>query len=287
MENNLFSIIIPTWNNLPILKICIDSIRKNSTHKHQIIIYVNDGSDGTLSWVKEQKLDYLHSPQNIGICIAVNRCRTLVTTDYLMYMNDDMYACPGWDSAIWEEIQSVNDKYFYLSSTMMEPVDTNNPCVIVSKNYGTTPETFDENNLLKDFMNYPKKDWSGASWPPSIVHKELWDIIGGFSIEFSPGMYSDPDFSIKLYKAGVRIFKGISKSRVYHFGSKTTSKIKKNNGYKQFILKWGITAGTFYKKYLKLGTEYDGKLKDESIPSIEKFNSKTRFKLLGYVFKNS
>ena len=51
-ESNLFSILIPTWNNLDFLKLCIESIRKNSCFQHQIIVYVNDGSDGTLDWVR-------------------------------------------------------------------------------------------------------------------------------------------------------------------------------------------------------------------------------------------
>ena len=45
MNGEIFSILIPTWNNLPFLKICVDSIRKNSTYRHQIIVHVNDGSD--------------------------------------------------------------------------------------------------------------------------------------------------------------------------------------------------------------------------------------------------
>jgi len=86
----------------------------------------------------------------------------------------------------------------------------------------------------------------------------LWDLVGGYSIEFSPGMYSDPDFSMKLYKAGVRNFKGIHKSRVYHFGSKSTKRIKKNNGYYQFINKWGFTSSVLTKKILKRGEPYEG-----------------------------
>ena len=58
MNGEIFSILIPTWNNLPFLKICVDSIRKNSTYRHQIIVHVNDGSDGTLEWVRQQGLDY-------------------------------------------------------------------------------------------------------------------------------------------------------------------------------------------------------------------------------------
>ena len=44
------------------------------------------------------------------------------------------------------------------------------------------------------------------------------------SEEFNPGDASDPDFVLKLWNQNVRIFKGISKFRVYHFGSLTTRK---------------------------------------------------------------
>lgn len=47
-DRPLFSIFIPTWNNLPFLKLCVESIEKNSAYPHEILIHVNDGSDGTL-----------------------------------------------------------------------------------------------------------------------------------------------------------------------------------------------------------------------------------------------
>lgn len=89
IKNNgaLFSIFIPTWNNLDFLKLCVESIRKNSTHNHQIIVHVNDGSDGTLEWVKKEGLDYTHSKQNIGVCFAMNMMRTKVKTDYILFLN--------------------------------------------------------------------------------------------------------------------------------------------------------------------------------------------------------
>ena len=39
-----FSIIIPTFENYEYLKLCIDSIKKNSKYSHEIIVHVN-GSD--------------------------------------------------------------------------------------------------------------------------------------------------------------------------------------------------------------------------------------------------
>ena len=104
MDKPLFSILIPTWNNLAFLKICVDSIRKNSTYPHEILIHVNDGSDGTLEWVKAEGLKYTHSPENIGVCFALNGLRPLATTDYILFMNDDMYVLPEWDKNLYEEI---------------------------------------------------------------------------------------------------------------------------------------------------------------------------------------
>jgi hypothetical protein len=87
------------------------------------------------------------------------------------------------------------------------------------------------------------------------------------SIEFSPGMGSDPDMMMKLWKLGVRYFKGVSQSRVYHFISKSVSRVKKNDGYTQFLQKWGITISTFFRFYLRLGTAFKGYTPEPEISS--------------------
>jgi glycosyltransferase involved in cell wall biosynthesis len=265
----LFSILIPSWNNLALLQLCIDSIRKNSAYKHQIIVHVNEGNDGTLQWIQQQAdIDYTYSEKNIGVCYALNVSRDLVKTDYILYMNDDMYACPGWDKGLYDEIKQIGHPYFFLSATAIEPASSGD-CMI-AKDYGTEVKNFEEKILLKEFNLLKKEDWQGATWPPNVVHKTIWDLVGGYSTEFSPGMYSDPDFSMKLWKLGVRYFKGVSKSRVYHFGSKSTKRIVKNKGYFQFITKWGITSGTFTKYYLRRGESFDGLLTEPSLPSMLK-----------------
>lgn len=270
---NKFSIIIPTWNNLDYLKLCLSSIEKNSKFKHQIIILVNEGSDGTTDWLSKQiKYDYVLSPQNIGICYGLNICRPMVSANHILYLNDDMYVLPNWDLELWKEIELIGHNKFMLSSTMIEPHNTNNKCVIVA-DYGDDLKTFQEEKLLKDFNTFQKNDWNGSTWPPNIMHVDTWDLIGGMSTEFSPGMYSDPDFSMKLWQAGFRLLKGVSRSRVYHFGSKSTGRIKKNKGKKTFINKWGITPRLFTEKYLKRGEDFKGPLLDYHINTNEKIVS--------------
>ena len=89
---------------------------------------------------------------------------------------------------------------------------------------------------------------------PLLIEKKMWEMVGGFSEEFNPGMCSDPDFNMKLWNQGVRIFKGINNFRVYHFSSLTTRKknnLPMNRGDVTFLKKWGFTHKFFKKHYLK------------------------------------
>ena len=68
---------------------------------------------------------------------------------------------------------------------------------------------------------------------------------------------------MKLWKTGVRIFKGINDFKVYHFSSITTRKkpdLIQNKGDQTFLKKWGITTKFFKKHYLKSRTKFNGPL---------------------------
>ncbi len=249
-----FSIFIPSWNNLPYLKLCVESIRRFSAFDHQIIVHVNEGSDGTLDWVKKEGLDYTYSPKNVGVCLAMNMMRRLVKRDYIYFINDDMFVLPNWDTVLMDEIHSLPNNMFFLSSTMIQPHDKNDVGLCI--NYGDSTDTFQEERLLSEYMNVPYPDWIGATRPPNIVHRDIWDLVGGYSVELSPGMYSDPDFTAKLLMVGVRYMKGLGNSRVYHFETKTTTRIKKNNGSTQFLLKWGISNSAMRKYITRQGKNW-------------------------------
>ena len=249
-----FSILIPSWNNLPYLQLCVDSIRRYSAFEHQIIVHVNDGSDGTLEWVKSEGLDYTWSAQNIGVCLAMNMMRRLVRRDYIYFINDDMFVLPNWDVVLMDEVRRLPDNLFYLSGTMIQPHDENDVGLCI--NFGDSVETFQREKLLKEYMDVPYHDWMGSTRPPNLVHRDIWDLVGGYSIELSPGMYSDPDFTAKLLMVGVRYFKGMGNSRVYHFETKTTKRIQKNDGAVQFLLKWGISNSAMRKYITRQGKDW-------------------------------
>ena len=249
----MFSIVIPTLNNFNYLKICLESLKKNSALNHEIIIHINEGYDGTLDYVKKNNYIFTYSEQRLGLCSSTNLAAKKATKEYILYSHDDMYFLPDWDLVLKDELSKVKNNFFYLSGTMMGPGEH------IDINCGETYQNFDEKKLLKNYKNYNLYDHQGTHWAPHLIHKDLWNKISGFSEEFDPGFGSDPDLNMKLWKEGVRYFKGINDFKVYHFGSISLRKkpdLRANKGSVTFLKKWGITTSFFKKNYLKSGEKF-------------------------------
>jgi len=260
----VFSIIIPTLNNLEYLKFCIKSIKKNSKLKNEIIPHVNIGNDGTIDYLKENEIDYTYTNYNAGICQGMNLAAKKSNFQYILYAHDDFYFSPNWDEILKNEIKKIGHNNFYLSGTMMNNGQIEFDC-------GDNTKNFDESKFLNEHKNFNYFDFQGSTWAPHLIHKEIWNKIGGFSEEYFPGTGSDPDLNMKLWKLGIRIFKGINDFKVYHFGSIVTRRYKNHptiktesgsRGAKIFLLKWGISIKFFKKYYLKSDIIYNGPLEN-------------------------
>ncbi len=286
LQKPVFSILIPSWNNLPYLKCCVESIRKNSRYHHEIIVHVNEGKDDTIQWLKEQRIGFTHSTENVGVCYGFNAPSSLVSSDYIVLSDDDYYYAPEWDHHLLEEIKKLDHLYFCITGTMIEHSDTQYlSSIIAPYNYGKTVQEFDEQRFLNEYKSLPFHDWNGGNWYPLLMHRHIWNLIGGLSTEYTPGMASDPDMMMKLWHCGVRYYKGVSESRVYHFGSKSTARVKKNDGNKQFLLKWNISKSTFFEFYLRLGKVFIGNTDEPKESEFEVKLKRDRLKRLLSVWK--
>jgi len=270
-----FSIIIPTFNNLEYLKLCLHSLKKNSKFDHEVIVHNNGNEEPTNSYLVSNNVLFTYSRENIGITGGVNTGARKASTNYIVYAHDDFYFLPGWDIEWANEIKNINGNKFYLSGTMVQNGQVNFYC-------GDSIENFDEKKLLENNHKIKYHDFQGSTWAPHVIHKDLWHKVGGFSEEFFPGTGSDPDLNLKLWNQGVRIFKGIGKCKVYHFGSIVTRKKFKNDksvitdsgrkGAKTFLKKWGFSIKFFKKHYLRgckttkckliICNKYDGPLQE-------------------------
>ena len=260
----MFSIVIPTYQNFKYFKNTVESIKKNSSHQHEIITHINGEDQDTENYLKINNLKYTKSFENIGLCSGVNNATKHSTKNYILYSHDDMYFLPNWDTFLIDEINNINHNKFYLSMTQISHTKgVKGNLQHIHFDCGSSLENFDLEKLLKNYDKFSFRNLQGSHWAPHLIHKSIWNKIGGFSEEFDPGFASDPDLNMKLWIEGVRIFKGVSKSRLYHFGSITARKntnIDRNEGKKTFLLKWKITVDFFVKHYLRRGGEFNGPL---------------------------
>ena len=102
------SIIVPTYNNLTYLKLFLSSLKENSTFEHEIVLHINDGSDGSLDYAINNNIKYSYSESNIGLCSSMNKAYSLTTTNYILYAHDDMFFCKNWDTYLINEIKKYD-----------------------------------------------------------------------------------------------------------------------------------------------------------------------------------
>jgi len=245
-------------------------------YNHEIILHVNEGTDGTLDFVKNQKIKHTYTKNNVGLCTAINLAVAEATTKYILYCHDDMYFCPEWDVSLLNEIKEIKHDNFFLSGTLIEAYTGH-----IVFNCGDKFNNFDENKLLKNYKLKNFYNYQGSHYAPHLVSKRVWEKVGGFSEEFNPGVASDPDFNMKLWQEGVRIFKGINDFKVYHFVSIVTKRLNdpitrkinlKSRGNKIFLLKWGISVKFFKRFYLKTNSKFISPLTEPKKNVIYLFN---------------
>jgi len=280
----MFSVLIPTFNNIEYLKLCLNSLKKNSSFEHEIIIHINEGTDGTKAFLDNTNLSFTYSEINTGVCVAFNEAAKKATKKYIVLAHDDMYFCPNWDKVFLTELNKLpNNSDFFLSGTMVQPFES-----YINLDCGDTINNFDEQKLLSELPKIKFSNFQGTHWQPSLIPIKTWNKVGGFSEEFSPGLGSDPDFNFKLWNIGVRLFKGLSDCRVYHFSSLSLRKKAWNNGAKTFLLKWGLSIKFFKKHYLRSDQKFDGLLL-EPVKNFSYFYDllKNKFSFFYHKFINS
>ncbi len=257
---------ISTYNNLPYLKLAVDSVKKNSYFKDApFIVHAENCTDGTNEWLNESKDTYNlevyietnEVPKGIGG--GMNFCASKVQTEYINFLHSNFYVTKDWDI----ELLNIHNKYpnekLWVNSFRVEPNTFNSPdrpgtALLPLDVFGAYHHDFRSNEFevwaeeLKAMNDFEIPKGEGVS---GLIKKLVWDEVGGNDDIFAPTSWEDMDLFLRLLNHGVR-FVLPSKSVIWHFGARGSHRLEENDGQsserqrlsefknaKKWLAKWG------------------------------------------------
>jgi len=269
IHSNPITFCISTWNNLPYLKIAIESVRKNSYYQEApFIIHAENCTDGTNEWLQENQdrynLTLIIEPKNIdvrGIGGGMNICADHVETEYIMFLHSDFYVTKDWDKALMDIHEKYPNEKLWVNSHRVEPDMFNNPtqrpgtAIVPKELFGAYHDDFDTNYFdewAEDFIQLNKDiEIPKGEGVSGLVKKSVWDEVGGNDPLFAPTSWDDMDLFLRMLKHDIKFILPTN-SLVWHFGARGSHRLEENNGksdsrqiqaeqenIKKWLSKWG------------------------------------------------
>lgn len=237
---------ISTYNNLPYLKLAIESVRKNSYYKDApFIIHAENCTDGTNEWLVENaerfQLQYyvdIHNESPKGIGGGMNFCAEKVETEYINFLHSDFYVTRNWDLELLKVHQTYPQEKMWVNSYRVEPDMFGSPqrpgtSIVGKYMFGAYFNDFqallfedwvEDLKKMNDYFEIPKGE--GVS---GLVKKSVWDEVGGNDPRFAPTSWDDMDLFLRMLQHGVRFVLPFS-SIVWHFGARGSHRLEENQG---------------------------------------------------------
>lgn len=245
MQSSPLTFCISTYNNLPYLRLAVESVRKNSYYKDApFIIHAENCTDGTNEWLEEHQEIYnittIIEPNNQivrGIGGGMNICADHVQTEYINFLHSDFYVTENWDLELLKIHKKHPTEKLWVNSHRVEPNMFNSAerpgTVFVPQDaFGAYYDDFQTTQFeewAKEFVELNDFEVPKGEGVSGLIKKSVWDSVGGNDPRFAPTSWDDMDLFIRMLQQGVR-FVLPSKSLVWHFGARGSHRLEENNG---------------------------------------------------------
>lgn len=113
------TVIIPNYNGLKFMRLCMESLRQQRCRDFRVLVVDNGSDDGSVQWLKEQRIPTIFLKENTGFTGAVNTGIRAAGTEFVLLLNNDTVAEPGLVGELLKTIER-SEKIFAVSSKMIQ-----------------------------------------------------------------------------------------------------------------------------------------------------------------------
>lgn len=249
-------------NTLPYHKLTYESVRKNLSPEHEVILLSDGSTDGTAEWFKqvacEPNTKVFHYEEHTGIPYVYNKGVEMASNEWVCLLHSDMYVPKGFDTGL----ESWMDKLDFITTLRVEPPVYPTSADKITKDFGLYHNTIDT-AAFDAFAAQQAIDKAGQTQKgmffPWCIRKSLYNSIGGCDTLFSKYMVEDDDMYLRIKQSGAR-YAQVMDTMVYHFCSRSSKfsgdQISNSGGNEwqdqymksamNFIRKWGLPATMVY-----------------------------------------
>jgi GT2 family glycosyltransferase/glycosyltransferase involved in cell wall biosynthesis len=241
------SIIIVTYNNLALTKLCLESVLLNTSYaNYEIILVDNHSQDGTPAFLNYLAQSHPHirlilNGVNRGFAAANNQGLAAATGDRFILLNNDTIVPPGWLQRLLRHLQ---DPSVGLVGPMTNFVGNE---ARLECNYQSIAEM---ENFAKEHTQLRDGEAADITMLAMFclaMRRDTFEKLGPLDEQFGIGMFEDDDYAMRTRKAGLRVICAADVF-VHHFGQAAFGKLIQTGDYdplfdrnrQLFEAKWGI-----------------------------------------------
>jgi GT2 family glycosyltransferase/tetratricopeptide (TPR) repeat protein len=211
----MVSIIILGFNQVEYTRKCIESIRRHTRQKYELILIDNGSKDGTESFFRSiPGAKVVRNAENLGVAKGWNQGMRLAAGEYLLILNNDIIVGPDWlenmvrlaecDSSIG----LVGPRSNYIAGPQIVPdVPYKAESGIqgfIRKWQGEHALSAAEFRFIKGFCH--------------LMPRHVFEKVGFYDERFGKGNFEDDDYCLRVHLHGFRALFA-DDSFIHHFGS--------------------------------------------------------------------
>jgi GT2 family glycosyltransferase len=209
------SIVIPTYNQLSLVKQCINSIMENTDLSYEIIVVDNASTDGTAAYLQELggQVRFRVLPNNRGFAGAINVGMMMSKGKTIVLLNNDTLVTEKWLDNLLACLNS--DDGIGMVGPMTNYISGEQKIDVPYSNIVDMPQ------FARQFNRSDPSRWRRTDRLTGfclLFRRELFEGIGYFDEGFEIGNFEDDDYNIRVRLLGKSLVMA-QDTFIHHFGS--------------------------------------------------------------------